>query len=101
VLQQRVTVTGFQPPGLQWVDAKAVRIFPNPSASHFAVDAEAVQTPPVQLRLFDWSGRLVLNKQNDIDLYTEMEWPTVPSGIYHLEIVFDSGQRFVKELVKL
>lgn len=101
VLQQKVTVTNFQAPGKQWVDAKAVRIFPNPSASHFSIDAEAAEVPPVQLRVFDWSGRLILNRQSDVDLYTELEWPAVPSGIYHLEIVFDNGQRFIKELVKL
>jgi PKD repeat protein len=101
VLQQRVTVAGFQAPGLQWVDTKAVRVFPNPSVSHFAIDAETAEAPPVQFRLFDWSGRLVLDRQTDVGFYTELEWPAVQSGVYHIEIIFDTGQRIVKQLVKL
>jgi polyhydroxybutyrate depolymerase len=71
------------------------RIFPNPVSDFLYFEGTVA---PRQLRLYDLSGRVLLQQEEVEQPYLNIVG--VPAGVYFLEASFDGGQRVVEKVVK-
>ncbi len=78
-----------------WPAAPAPRIFPNLARQHLWVDLPD-PSRPVEVLLFDRTGRLLFRKQN----CTYIQLPPLPAGIYLAHIRYDA-QVYTQRLILL
>ena len=68
-----------------------LQIFPNPSNGQFNLRFQVAKSTPVAFQMMDTNGRLVWSKDAIVteEFAEEMNFSTLPSGIYFLRIMMD------------
>src|SRR5690606_6721852 len=64
-------------------EAETIRVFPNPVTDRVTI--KSLKTPVTQIRLFDWSGKLIKTLHPN-EAETEFSVENLNSGTYKLEI---------------
>jgi len=82
----KVDVIVEDPNSLVEVEGHQVNIYPNPSRGILNIELNNSFSYPLQVSLFDQSGRLV-NNQNQTDKLEILDFSGVESGLYILEIL--------------
>lgn len=78
------------PSGISELTASAVSVFPNPVSETAVIDLTALSGNPYSFRLFDASGRLILNQTSN-DTHFVFSRNNLPSGIYFSEVTGNTG----------
>ena len=78
--------------GIETVDNKTVRLYPNPTADVLNIEAENVQ----HVEVYDLGGRKVLSLENQ----TIIDFSSMPSGVYYVKIMCPIGTSVHKVVKK-
>ncbi len=86
------------------IDITSITVFPNPAQSYIQADIDLKSTSDLHLRLFDVSGKMMMNKSvlNVLSglSSTILDVSNLPSGVYLLGIETNKGQT-VRRVVKM
>ncbi|PHN07317.1 T9SS type A sorting domain-containing protein [Flavilitoribacter nigricans] len=85
------------------IGAGPMQVFPNPAGEQIQIRWFGKKTGSTLLRLFDQSGRLILNREwNTLEGNNQRELPIaeLPRGIYELQLVDTNGQTQGTRLIK-
>jgi len=66
-------------------------VYPNPSSIYINIDLNNDQVLKYQFRLYDMNGRIVKDESPNTSNYYRMNIDGIPSGVYLLEIISDTG----------
>ncbi len=99
ILQQtiEVVVSGVatgEPQGLG-----IVRLFPNPASDWLTVDCSQATAQPVEIQIFDASGKLIFEKNKNLEVINEIALGNFPPGAYQVAVRFEKG-KLVRQVVK-
>ncbi|WP_010180159.1 Kelch repeat-containing protein [Aquimarina agarilytica] len=76
-----------------------LKVFPNPSSDYLKIEFNQANDSIVKATLFDMQQKLIstanFNKNNAI----EMSLKNIPSGLYFINILLESGETLIKKLV--
>lgn len=76
-----------------------VKIFPNPTSGKFYIEKNGVFESPVQVSVFDLTGKIRKNVVIDQNQNSVVDIEQLPSGIYFIDIKY-SGKQSRSKLVK-
>jgi hypothetical protein len=69
-------------------DTPKVDLFPNPAQDYLTIQSSALVR---RLRMTDLLGRTVLEEHPAAALLVDLHWPSLPDGLYLLQIETDQG----------
>ena len=75
-------------------NAKAVKIYPNPVKNEINLTSKE---PIVKLKLYDFQGKLILEKSNNTD---RIDVSSLNSGVYFIEAVTNNKKSLQKVIIK-
>ena len=75
-------------------NAKAVKIYPNPVKNEINLTSKE---PIVKLKLYDFQGKLILEKSNNTD---RIDVSSFNSGVYFIEAVTNNKKSLQKVIIK-
>jgi len=83
------------------VEEAGINLHPNPFSDHFTIQVEPnTLHRPVSLRLYNYSGREVLNMEMENGTTQRVSTAHLPTGIYLYRIELESGQEVNGKIVK-
>lgn len=74
-----------------------LKLYPNPASTSFTVSAE--QNNSVSVRVFDLSGKTLINSQLNNSMETEINCSSLNNGLYFVEFTTADGQTAVQKLM--
>ena len=80
-----------------------LKLYPNPSDGSFLIDWSVIKDfAPQFLRVIDLTGRVIFeNKQlNTLSISQKIDLPTIPNGMYELQLVSDKSVKTCKFVIK-
>jgi hypothetical protein len=84
--------------GISDKENKVFAIYPNPASQSFVINFTEAQEGVKQVRIFDMLGKEVLSKENPSS--NTINIATLPTGIYTVHILSQSGKGYTSKLVK-
>ncbi|MEZ4776319.1 MAG: PKD domain-containing protein [Bacteroidia bacterium] len=68
-----------------------IKGYPNPVQREYWLDLSSISGKPVQIRLYDLAGRLVMSREETAGYLTKLYLGTLSSGTYQLLLLTDQG----------
>jgi PKD repeat protein len=76
-----------------------VRLFPNPASDWLTVDCSAATAQPVEIQIFDAGGKLVFEKNKNLEQVEEIAFGDFPAGIFQVVVKFEK-RRLSRAVIK-
>lgn len=77
--------------GIDGNKLKNIKGYPNPAETEYWLDLSSISGKPVQIRIYDLAGRLVLSREETAEYLTKLYLGTLSSGTYQLLLLTDQG----------
>lgn len=78
----------------------ALSLYPNPTTDATTITFENIENEPFTIKLFDLTGKLILNKDNLVGNQYLIQLGELDEGIYHIELITPSNSYSSKLVVK-
>ena len=69
------------------MDMGSVKVYPNPSSGMVTVESTSSPDQPYRLRLYDLTGKVLLDRSGIQENRYEFNCENLPPGVYYLELM--------------
>ncbi|GIV34154.1 MAG: hypothetical protein KatS3mg031_1689 [Chitinophagales bacterium] len=87
--------------GITGTESPSVRVYPNPTSGWFRMEISAMKRPDVTLKVYDITGRLMVQKRLLLpDVSVDVDLTGFPAGSYFIQLITSSGNITAKIIVQ-
>ncbi len=81
------------------IDESLFSVFPNPTNKRRAVTFKSKKLNIVNIKLFDITGKLLIDKMFNINDKKSIDLISIKAGVYIINVVFENGKKANKKLI--